>query len=103
MKYLATPPAAQRDENSVQMISGWIAEKAQHTTLNIGMWANSGRNEPDSWGIFLADTIRHIGMALEQEFGQSREDVVDAIRASLDKELDNPTRSASGKFHVGQT
>jgi hypothetical protein len=35
MKTLVIPPAAQRDPNSIQMISGWIAEKGLHCTLNV--------------------------------------------------------------------
>lgn len=60
MRTLVIPPAAQRNENSIQMISGWIAEKGLHCTLNIGMWGADGRNEPAAWGVLLADVIRHI-------------------------------------------
>lgn len=38
MKPLVIPPAAQRDENAIQMLSAWIAEKGQHCTINIDMW-----------------------------------------------------------------
>ena len=35
MRPLVIPPAAQRDERSIQMLSAWIAEQGFHCTLNI--------------------------------------------------------------------
>jgi hypothetical protein len=65
MKALVIPPAAQRDENSLQMISGWIAEQGLHCTLNIGMWHGQGMSESASWGILLADVVRHVANAIQ--------------------------------------
>ena len=83
------------------MISGWVAEKGLHMTLNIGMWSAHGRNEPAAWGIFLADSIKHIASALEQELGQSQSELIHQIRMSLDHELADPTSPVTGSFHVG--
>ncbi|MYM66045.1 DUF5076 domain-containing protein [Pseudoduganella sp. FT55W] len=60
MKTLVIPPAAQRDENSIQMISAWSAEQSLHCTLNVGMWDEVGHDEPTAWRILLADVIRHV-------------------------------------------
>ena len=48
MKPLVIPPAAQRDEKSIQMLSAWIAEKGQHCTIKIGFWQDNGREEPSA-------------------------------------------------------
>jgi hypothetical protein len=103
MKPLVVPPAAQRDENSIQMLSAWIAEKGLHCSLNIGMWQENGRNEAPAWGIFLADVIRHIANALQEEYGQSDPDTVKAILESLHNELDDPTSTVKGVFHPGHS
>jgi hypothetical protein len=40
---------------------------------------------------FLADTIRHIANALEEQYGHSKPDTIAAILESLHNELDDPT------------
>ncbi|WP_282277588.1 DUF5076 domain-containing protein [Stenotrophomonas sp. PS02297] len=101
MKPLVIPPAAQRDDNSIQMLSAWIAEHGQHCTINIGLWQDNGREEAPAWGIFLADTIRHIANALQEQYGQSAPDTIAAILESLHDELGNPTFDAKGAFSHG--
>jgi len=101
MKPLVIPPAAQRDEKSIQMLSAWIAEQGQHCTINIGLWQGNGRNEAPAWGIFLADTIRHIANALHEQYGHSAPDTIASILESLHDELADPTSSAQGNFSHG--
>ena len=101
MKTLIIPPAAQRDENSVQMISGWIAENGLHCTLNIGMWQENGHDEASAWGVLLADTIRHVANALQEEYGKSASDTISQILHSIHDEIGEPTSDASGNFHHG--
>jgi len=96
MKPLVIPPAAQRDERSIQMLSAWIAEKGQHTTINIGFWHDTGRDEPHAWGIFLADTVRHISNAFQERYGKPAPDTLAAILKSLHEELADPTSNAEG-------
>ncbi|WP_449447555.1 DUF5076 domain-containing protein [Thermomonas brevis] len=103
MKPLVVPPAAQRDPNSVQVLSAWIAEKQQHCTLKIGMWHDMGRDEPRAWGIFLADTVRHIANALQEQHGVSASDSISAILESLHDELADPTSPATGEFSHGHS
>jgi len=103
MKPLVVPPAAQRDEKSIQMLSAWIAEQGLHCSLNIGMWQENGRSEAPAWGILLADAIRHIANALQEEYGQSAPDSVAAILESLHNELGSPTSAAKGDFHHGHS
>jgi len=62
MRPLVMPHAAQRDENAVQILSAWIAEKGFHCTMNVGMWSAQGTDEPWAWGAFLAEVVRHLGM-----------------------------------------
>ena len=103
MRTLVIPPAAQRDENSIQMISGWIAEKGLHCTLNIGMWDATDRDEPKAWGIFLADVIRHIANAIKDQNGASAEATARTILDSLQVEFSDPTSDTSGAFHPGHS
>lgn len=99
MKTLVIPPAAQRDENSIQMISGWIAEKGLHCTLNVGMWESQGRNEPAAWGIMLADVVRHVANALQDLNGTDSKEIALQIVESLWVEFKDPTSDVTGGFH----
>ena len=103
MRPLVVPPAAQRDENAVQMLSAWIAEKDLHCTLNIGMWQEDGRPEPKAWGILLADVIRHIANAMRDEYGMAPDKTIDSVVESLHRELENPTSKVKGGFHPGHS
>ena len=101
MKTLVIPPAAQRDDKAIQMLSAWIAEQGQHCTINIGLWQDNGRDEAPAWGIFLADTIRQIANALQGQYGQPAPDTIAAILESLHNELGDPTSDVQGGFSPG--
>ncbi len=103
MRTLVIPPAAQRDEDAMQMLSAWIAENGLHCTLNIGMWEAQGHDEPRAWGILLADVVRHIAGAIEEKNGTPIEETVAAVEASLSKELQQPTSKAKGGFSPGHS
>lgn len=103
MKALVVPPAAQRDEKSVQMLSAWIAEKGLHCVINVGVWEKSSAKEASAWGILLADTIRHIAHALQDEYGHSAQATIETVLESLNNELIDPTSPATGAFHHGHT
>jgi hypothetical protein len=103
MQPLIVPPAAQRDERSIQMLSAWVAEKGLHCSLKIGMWQENGRSEAPAWGILLADTIRHIANALQESYGQAAPDTIASILESLQNELDAPTSATKGDFSPGHS
>ncbi len=103
MHALVVPPAAQRDENAIQMLSAWIAEEGLHCTLNVGLWHGEGRPEGPSWGILLADVIRHLANAIEEEHGVEAATSIQDILGALHAELDEPTSKVKGGFHPGHT
>ncbi|MEJ1167012.1 DUF5076 domain-containing protein [Variovorax sp. CCNWLW186] len=103
MNPLVVPPAAQRDENAVQMLSAWIAERGLHCSLKVGFWQAQGRDEARSWGILLADVIRHVGNAMEEQQGVHSSAAVQSILEALNAELDQPTSPAKGQFHPGHS
>ncbi|KAF1720830.1 DUF5076 domain-containing protein [Pseudoxanthomonas wuyuanensis] len=103
MKPLIVPPAAQRDEKAIQLFSAWAAENGLHCAMKIGLWHDSGRDEPLSWGILLADAARHIANALQEEYGLDPGDTLADIRQSFDNELGDPTSDVEGGFNHGHT
>ena len=103
MKTLVIPPAAQGDENSIQMLSAWVAEKGLHCSMNVGMWQESGQNEPRAWGILLADVVRHLANAIQEEYGEPSDETAELIVQSLLREFEEPTSNATGGFSPGHS
>ncbi|MFO1396526.1 MAG: DUF5076 domain-containing protein [Burkholderiales bacterium] len=103
MQTLTVPPAAQRDEYAIQMLSAWIAENGLHCSMKLDIFQSNGKAEDRSWGILLADVIRHLGNAIGEKYGVAPEQTIDNVVASLLAELDNPTSTARGSFHHGHS
>ena len=101
MRTLVIPTPVQSDDDAIQMLSAWIAERVLHCTMNVGMWHAEGRDEPAAWGILLADVVRHLANAIESERGVAADDVIADIVESLNEELDNRTSKGNGEFHPG--
>ena len=100
MNSLPIPVAAERDQRSVEMVRAWIAEKGLHIALNIGFWERpeDGFDEPDAWGILLADMARHISNAHHAEYGRDPRETLIAIRQAFDREIIRPTSGHTGEF-----
>jgi hypothetical protein len=96
-KSLPVPSPAKRDPNSVEMIRGWIAEDELHVALNIGLWEDNGKNEPDAWGLLLSDVVRHIAHAHEKQYGRDPRETIIAVRDALERGLAE-SRSVTGRF-----
>ncbi len=93
----AIPEAALRDENSVEMLRVWIAERKLHSSMKIGMYRETTKiPEEKAWGQILADVARHVANCMSSEYGANGIDVIQAIRESFDRELDKPTTSVDG-------
>jgi hypothetical protein len=93
---LAIPEAAKRDPKSFELLRVWVANKDQHVSLRVGVW-----KDPAAWGIMLADLIRHIVNAYEQDTRMDRLQSFERIKAGLFAELGSPTDEASGGIDQG--
>ena len=97
-KQLTRPDAVEKDEYSVEMIRGWIAERGLACSLNLGHWHhNSKLDERHAWGVMMADLAREIAIQLEaiteQDPGESLKMIVEAMLS----ELGNDGSSAAGQ------
>ena len=99
MREATIPPAALRDSDSREMLRAWIAENGLHCTVHVGMWEEAGSSrEEHSWGILLADVIRHISSAMSERYGDPPERTRETIARALLEELRLPTSAANGAF-----
>lgn len=93
------PEAALLDENSVEMMRVWIANKKLHTSLKVGMYRETTKvPEEKAWGRILADAARHIADALEAGYGSNREESLEMIRKAINEQLEAPVTTVKGDF-----
>lgn len=90
---LVVPDEAGRDINSFEILRVWVANKAQHVSLRVGVW-----KDPFAWGIMLADLAGHIANAFAQEMHLDRQDALQRIRRGFEAELDLPTDTPTGSI-----
>ena len=93
------PEAALRDEEAVEMLRVWIAERKLHCSMKIGMYEESTQiPEGKAWGTILADVARHVAEALKAAYGKDPTDTVAHIRDAFAQELEAPTTRLEGEF-----
>ncbi len=101
MKVLAVPPAAMRDEQSVEVLRVWIAERGLHCCLCVGRYAADGiKTETRAWGVIIADAVQHIADALASEGYGARDELLSAVIESFEAEIASPTSGRTGEFTV---
>lgn len=93
------PEAALRDDEAVEMLRVWIAERGLHCSMKVGMYRET-MNIPEekAWGKILADVARHIANALEAGYATKAPESLQKIRESFIEELDAPTSEVKGDF-----
>jgi len=62
-----------------------IAEGELHVSLRRAF------DEPETWGILLADVARHVGRIYALEASMREEQVVEKVRAMFEAEMERPT------------
>ena len=100
-KSLPIPEEAERDPQSVEMVRSWIADGDLFVVLNIGFWyePERGIDEREAWGMLMADMVRHIANAHEEEYGHDRRETLRVIRESFEREIAKEESTHSGRFH----
>jgi len=93
------PEAAIRDEDAVEMLRVWIAERGLHCSMKVDMYRETMNvSEEKAWGKILADVARHLANALESGYSTDAAESLQKIRDSFLKELGDPTSEAKGGF-----
>ncbi len=64
MNELPTPPEAVGDPQSVEFLRAWIVRATLQCSLQADVFPDTG-----AWGAVLADVIRHVANALQQQEG----------------------------------
>jgi hypothetical protein len=86
MRPLPHPPDAEKDENSLEMIRGWIVDGELQVSLAAWVWQDT----PEEWGRLLAESACHLADAISEEQGKSRNEIFRIISESLNNHLQHP-------------
>jgi len=86
---LHLPPAV-FEQGGIEVLRAIIIDGGLHVALRRAF------DDPDAWGMLLADVARHIGRIYASEEKSLTEDqVVKRVRAIFDAEMDSPTDPGS--------
>jgi hypothetical protein len=78
MSELPTSPEAE----SVEVLRAWIVGETMQCALRADAFTDSA-----AWGAVLADVVRHIAEALQQQEGTPAEQTIQRIRAVFEEEI----------------
>jgi Domain of unknown function (DUF5076) len=81
---LNVPPPA-LELGGYEVLRAAIAEGNLHVSLRRAF------DEPEVWGILLADIARHIGRIYALEASMREDEVVEKVRAMFEAEMERPT------------
>jgi hypothetical protein len=81
---LNVPPPA-LELGGFEVLRAAIAEGNLHVSLRRAF------DEPEVWGILLADVARHIGRIYALEASMREDEVVEKVRAMFEAEMERPT------------
>src|SRR5947199_4833738 len=81
---LHVPPTA-LDRGGVEVLRAAIVEGGLHVSLRRAF------DDPDTWGMLLADVARHVARIYAKEAAMDEDDVLNRVRAMFEVELDSPT------------
>jgi hypothetical protein len=90
---LRVPEPARTDAKSFELLRVWIAHQDQHISMRVGVW-----QEPEAWGMMLADLARHIAAAFEQSEHRDAVEMLKRIKAAFEAEMELPTDEVHGEL-----
>ena len=85
---LQTPPGA-RDKGGIEVLRAGVIDGGLHVTLRRAF------NDPQAWGILLADVARQVARVYAQEGAQAEDNVAERIRDAFSSEMDAPANSGT--------
>ena len=85
---LHLPPAA-LEQGGVEVLRAIIVDGGLHVSMRRAF------DDPQAWGMLLADVARHASRVFQQEMNQSAEEALERIRAIFDAEMDAPSDPGS--------
>jgi hypothetical protein len=81
---LHVPPTA-LEHGGVEVLRAAIVEGGLHVSLRRAF------DDPEAWGMLIADIARHVARIYAKESAMSEDDVLNRVRAIFEAEMDAPS------------
>ena len=81
---LHVPPAV-LEQGGVEVLRAVIVDGALHVSLRRAF------DQPEVWGVLIADVARHVGRLYATETAMTEDEVIDRLVTMFRAEMDNPT------------
>jgi len=81
---LHVPPAAM-EQGGVEVLRAVIVDGGLHVSLRRAF------DDPEAWGMLIADVARHIARIYATEKNMSEDETLARVRAIFEAEMDSPT------------
>ena len=81
---LHIPPAV-LEQGGVEVLRAVIVDGDLHVSLRRAF------DDPEPWGMLIADVTRHIARIYATESGLTQDQVIERVRAIYDAEMERPT------------
>jgi hypothetical protein len=81
---LQIPPTA-LEQGGVEVLRAAVVDGALHVSLRRAF------DDPEAWGMLIADIARHVARVYAQEGPMSEETILDRVRAMFETEMDAPS------------
>jgi hypothetical protein len=81
---LVIPPDA-LERGGVEVLRAAIVDGGLHVSLRRAF------DDPEAWGMLIADIARHIARVYAKESAMSEDDVLERVRAIFEAEMDAPS------------
>src|SRR5436853_1108172 len=81
---LVIPPTA-LEQGGVEVLRAVIVDGGLHVSLRRAF------DDPEAWGMLIADIARHIARIYAKESAMSEETVLERVRAIFESEMDAPS------------
>jgi len=85
---LHIPPEA-LDKGGVEVLRAAVVEGGLHVSLRRAF------DDPEAWGMLLADVARHVGRIYARETAMTEDQVVERLRSIFEAEMDAPSDPGS--------
>lgn len=95
MRELPIPLEAETAKQADEILRGWIINQRLFCSLRPAFWAE----EPEAWGILLADVFQHVCDSLHQETGKDKTELKNTILEAFKAEIEAPTGNHTGEFY----
>ena len=81
---LIIPPDA-LERGGVEVLRAAIVDGGLHVSIRRAF------DDPEAWGMLIADVVRHVARIYAKESAMSEDDVLNRVRAIFESEMDAPS------------